>query len=893
MPRPQLRATPHPDDLRHAAYARAPVTRRRALRAQVQADCVDRPGVYRMLGATGLVLYVGKAKRLRTRLLSYFRAATKNRRRDKQARILRHAHALEWEYAHSEFAALLRELRLIKQHRPRFNVLMNVDEAPRGWLAITNDAVPALRVLQRTDAPEAAVLYGPFRRLAMLTEATRALADATGVRDCTLPPTQLARVTPLVPRARRGARADPRADARTMPDETPRVPGCLRAEIGSCPAPCTAPRTRTWDGAADYAARVDRARDFLAGRSAAPVATLRGAMHAAADAWHFERAGSLKARLEALEWLESRLQRFHAGADRLSFVLSRARPRRQRALVPRAPGHRARGARAAAGRRRNRGVRGRGAARLRDSRRHGRRHSHARSRRVLPRRELVPPAPRGAGARSTGHPGRRVARARPPFLPTSRSMRRSLVLAVASSLAAPTLVAVPRAQAQAPQKVTKSVPAASRGTAATETAAFVGRLGADTTSAERWTRTLAPSGGRLEGDLFNRAPVARVTHYVVDLDARGNPTRAEVRTRRPDGTPLPNTALGAVYTFRDDSAFAEVQMADSVARFRVPAPAGTVPSLAGSYALWEAGLRPQRGAGRDTASIVLWGAGAPRVQTLKARAAGGDAMEVDYAGSPMVLRFAPDGRLLSVDGSRTTNKIVVDRLADANVAAIAQGFGSRPAMGQASPRDTVRATVGAAELLVDYGRPFKRGRTVWGGLLVPPGQIWRTGANAATQLRTSTDLVDRRAAGAGRDVHALHDADGRRLPARRQQAGRAVGHGVQAGDGPRARAADGDDAGVARRAVHDRDRAGGRGRRLAAAAVGHRRSSRCRSRCGERPHAQPVTDATCSTALPAAIAAAIAAATRSGDVRSRPSSHHRATSIGRPSISAASSRSQT
>ena len=61
-------------------------------------------------------------------------------------------------------------------------------------------------------------------------------------------------------------------------------------------------------------------REFLAGRTSRPIETLRAAMHAAADAWHFERAGSLKARVEALEWLAGRLQRFHAGADRLSFV---------------------------------------------------------------------------------------------------------------------------------------------------------------------------------------------------------------------------------------------------------------------------------------------------------------------------------------------------------------------------------------------------------------------------------------------------------------------------------------------------------------------------------------------------------------------------------------------
>jgi excinuclease UvrABC nuclease subunit len=273
--RPVLRS----DDLTHAAYAPAPAPRRRALRAEVQAGCPDRPGVYRMRGATGLVLYVGKAKRLRTRLLSYFRAAQKNRRRDKQARILRHAHALEWEETPNEFGALLLELREIKRHRPRFNVLMNVDEPPRGWIALTGGAVPTLQVLHRTDDPDAALLYGPFRRLGMLLEAARALADATGVRDCAATPS--------------GAR------------------GCLRGQLGGCG--CAEP-------AAAYAVRVAMVRDFLAGRTRAPLDTLAAWMHEAAERWHYERAASCRAKLEALEWLAGRLLRFHAGADRLTFV---------------------------------------------------------------------------------------------------------------------------------------------------------------------------------------------------------------------------------------------------------------------------------------------------------------------------------------------------------------------------------------------------------------------------------------------------------------------------------------------------------------------------------------------------------------------------------------------
>jgi hypothetical protein len=70
----------------------------------------------------------------------------------------------------------------------------------------------------------------------------------------------------------------------------------------------------------------------------------------------------------------------------------------------------------------------------------------------------------------------------------------------------------------------------------------------------------------------------------------------------------------------------------------------------------------------------------------------------------------------------------------------AQPAAARPA--PASPRDTARATVGGAQVMVDYGRPYKKGRTIFGANgLVPYGQVWRTGANAATTLVTSADLT--------------------------------------------------------------------------------------------------------------------------------------------------------
>src|SRR6187399_3688170 len=111
-----------------------------------------------MLGPTGAVLYVGQSRVLRSRLLSYFRAVG---RRNKAARILRHAFDIEWEYTNTEFGALLHELRLIKLHRPSFNSMMVTDDWPRAYVALSGGAVPGLRVVPRSDDPSAVALFGP------------------------------------------------------------------------------------------------------------------------------------------------------------------------------------------------------------------------------------------------------------------------------------------------------------------------------------------------------------------------------------------------------------------------------------------------------------------------------------------------------------------------------------------------------------------------------------------------------------------------------------------------------------------------------------------------------------------------------------------------------------
>jgi hypothetical protein len=108
-----------------------------------------------------------------------------------------------------------------------------------------------------------------------------------------------------------------------------------------------------------------------------------------------------------------------------------------------------------------------------------------------------------------------------------------------------------------------------------------------------------------------------------------------------------------------------------------------------------------------------------------------------------VVQTDASGYMMGLDFTGTTTKFVVARVGSVDVQKLAASFAAREqsgaGLGELSPRDTARADIGGAHVLVDYSRPSVRGRTVFGGI-VPWGQVWRTGANAATQLVTDRAL---------------------------------------------------------------------------------------------------------------------------------------------------------
>ncbi len=248
-----------------------------------------------MLSDLGEVVYVGKSKRLRTRLLSYFRASYPE---DKAARIVREASSIEWTYAPSEFAALLEELRCIKRLRPRFNVAMKRDARHYAFVRVTGGAAPRLTVVRGSGAGErGGFYYGPFVGAERLREALRELSDALGLRDCT---------------------DDHRMRFADQPDLLalpPRTPGCIRFEIGKCLGPCIAAVTE-----AAYNERVAQARAFLDGTDERPMERLRLAMAEASAEMAYERAAVLRDKLQRLESLREQFTRLRFAVESLSFA---------------------------------------------------------------------------------------------------------------------------------------------------------------------------------------------------------------------------------------------------------------------------------------------------------------------------------------------------------------------------------------------------------------------------------------------------------------------------------------------------------------------------------------------------------------------------------------------
>ncbi len=271
--------------------------------------------------------------------------------------------------------------------------------------------------------------------------------------------------------------------------------------------------------------------------------------------------------------------------------------------------------------------------------------------------------------------------------------------------------------------------------------AFIVRLGSDTLAVERYTRTST----KLESDIVLQVPNARQVHYVATLGPSGTVRSVELRMKPlVPGPAVPKPVHGLI-AVQGDTADVSITIGDSVKKLRIAAKPGAVPLASFSHALVEQAIIQSRKARQDSVAFEWVALGAADAFPSYVLQRGADSVTVDFFGDPSYARIDQAGRILGFDGRATTQKVVVDRVKDVDLEGFAQAFAWKEskagrATGQLSPRDTARAQIGAARLEVDYGRPQKRGREIF-GKVVPWNQVWRTGANAATHLSTDAALV--------------------------------------------------------------------------------------------------------------------------------------------------------
>ena len=221
------------------------------------------PGVYLYRDEHGRVIYVGKARQLRNRILSYFRDPESLPR--KTLAMLSHAVSLETLSTGTEKEALLLESSLIRKHRPHYNIVLRDDKQYVLFRLARNEPYPRLEIVRRTRRDKARY-FGPFTSGLAARETWKAVHRAFPLRRCT---------------------------DRAMQN---RVRPCLYYDLGQCLAPCT----KEVDPAA-YGDLVQRVEMLLSGRSRKLLQTLGEAMQAASDALEFEKAAVLRDQIRAVE----------------------------------------------------------------------------------------------------------------------------------------------------------------------------------------------------------------------------------------------------------------------------------------------------------------------------------------------------------------------------------------------------------------------------------------------------------------------------------------------------------------------------------------------------------------------------------------------------------------
>ncbi|MCC6459139.1 MAG: excinuclease ABC subunit C [Saprospiraceae bacterium] len=231
-------------------------------------DIPSDPGIYKFLDEGGVILYVGKAKNLRNRLNSYF--GDKKYTTAKTKALVRHADHIEFTLVETETDALLLENTLIKQHQPRYNVMLKDEKSPLVYICIKQERFPRVFLARKTFR-DGSLYFGPYlskQRVEQITDLIRKLFQ---LRTCSLNLSE--------ENIRKG-----------------KFSPCLEFHIKNCAAPCVAHESE-----ASYLKKIEQIKNVLKGNWAAVKAHLRDEMQHFAENLQFEQAQRSKDKLALFE----------------------------------------------------------------------------------------------------------------------------------------------------------------------------------------------------------------------------------------------------------------------------------------------------------------------------------------------------------------------------------------------------------------------------------------------------------------------------------------------------------------------------------------------------------------------------------------------------------------
>ena len=241
------------------------------------------PGVYIMKNAQGEIIYIGKAKKLKNRVSQYF--GSQNNHTEKVRRMVDNVDDFEYIITDSEFECLILECSLIKQHTPKYNILLK-DDKGYSYIRVTNEEWRRLSyVLQKAD--DGARYIGPYKSSFYVKSSVDEANKIFGLPTCN----------------------------RRFPEDFGRFRPCLNFHIKQCCAPCTG-RVKL----KDYNERVENALEFLSGDSSKMMKELQERMTAAAEALDFEKAARYRDQIASMKKLRDKQKVVNINIDELDVI---------------------------------------------------------------------------------------------------------------------------------------------------------------------------------------------------------------------------------------------------------------------------------------------------------------------------------------------------------------------------------------------------------------------------------------------------------------------------------------------------------------------------------------------------------------------------------------------